>query len=89
MSVITATNVYQESFGSLKAHIATFATNASSGDYWASSIPNIMCAFVCNGYSLGTTGTNISCLFTGSDVYFSGVQATMGPISCVVLSKSG
>jgi hypothetical protein len=89
MSVITATNVYQESAGSMKAHICTFAIGAAPGDTYVSSIPNIMFA-VAQGQTGTQTGTCVSCTFgTDSVITFGGgVSVTMPAFTLMVLSKS-
>jgi hypothetical protein len=91
MSAITATNVYQESAGSMKAHICTFAIGAAPGDTYVSSIPNIMFS-VAQGQTGTQTGTCVSSTFdnTNSVITFGGgVSATMPAFTLLVLSKSG
>ena len=90
MAAITPTTIYQESLGSLKAHICTFANGASPGDTWTSGIPGIMFAAT-NGQAGTQTGAIVSCNFvtsTGVLTFGGGVSVTCPAFDCIVLSKS-
>ena len=91
MSAITPTNIYQESVGSLKANIATFAIGATPGDTWTSSISGIMFAAV-SGQAGTQTGAIVSCNIVSATsiiTFGGGVSVTMPAFDCLVLSKSG
>ena len=87
MGAINPTAIQQESAGSMKAHIATFAIGSAPGDTWASGIEGIVFA-VAQGIG-SATGANVTCSFSGETITFGGgVSATQPAISCLVLSHS-
>ena len=89
MGAITPSTIVQESMGSLKAHIASFAIGSSPGDTWTSSITGIMYSAV-DGVG-SATGSGISCSFASATsiiTFGGGVSATQPAFACLVLSKS-
>ena len=89
MAAISPSNIYQESCGSLKAHICEFTIGSSPGDTWTSSIPGIM--FTCAQGIGSETGANICSKFAASTTIITlggGVSVTHPAFTCLVLSKS-
>ena len=93
MSAITPTSgtLKQESLGSLKLHIASFAAGATTGDSWASGIPNIAGAWA-NQTGSPNTDTNyegVQISVSGTTITFNAcVAETMTGFDCYVVSRA-
>lgn len=89
MGAITPSTIYEESLGSLKCHLATFAIGSSPGDTWTSSIPGIVFT---SAEGVGSdTGANVCSTFATATTIITfggGVSVTQPAFTCMVLSKS-
>lgn len=88
MAAVTPTSVIRESFGSLTAHIATFAGTLDTADTWASGIPGIVCVIpIQNDSNTTQASAGAGCTFSGSTITFVlGEDNTA--VNLIVLSKS-
>ena len=89
---VTPSNLYIESMGSVKAYIAKFpGTNTDAGDYWASTITNIVAVFAtASGAPSSNTTTGASASFTAtSGTIWLYTGTSNSPLTLLVLTGYG
>ena len=86
---LTASSVKQESMGSLKLHIVTFATVTTAIDVWTSGIPGIMGVWATNTSAsiLALNGVSAA-VTTASTGTVAVVPNVAGSVVLYVASKS-